>query len=289
MCASNSNPPHEPRTIARLKPDLPPIREQRPIGHILGTLDSKMDLNPHINQAIDVLARVLFKFWFVDFEPVRAKIKDRWRKGESLPGLPAEHHDPLPDRLADSDLGDSEEVGGEGARKVQRLDDGQSPPSSSNKDEAKGLQFFLGRTDLGFRYPDISRFFTTPTRTAEADDKLGSVRTSVEDINMARENCCIERGIALLHHKSGSSASTYYWLPALHGVLQLYEQISTVFGAITGNQIEALLVIAPSRTITDYFDTLATPKTSAFGRMLPEPAPRLRSDMRSCRSWRRRT
>ena len=51
------------------------------------------------------MARALFKSWFVDFDPVRAKMDGRWRPGESLPGLPAHFYDLFPDRLVDSELG----------------------------------------------------------------------------------------------------------------------------------------------------------------------------------------
>ena len=52
------------------------------------------------------MARALFRSWFVDFEPVRAKMEGRWRPGESLPGLPAHLHPLFPDRLVPSELGD---------------------------------------------------------------------------------------------------------------------------------------------------------------------------------------
>jgi len=52
------------------------------------------------------MARALFKAWFVDFEPVRAKMEGRWQRGESLPGLPAHLHDIFPDRLVESELGE---------------------------------------------------------------------------------------------------------------------------------------------------------------------------------------
>ena len=62
------------------------------------------------------MARALFKLWFVDFEPVRAKMEGRWRRGESLPGLPADLYHVFPDRLVDSELGEVPGgVGGEGA------------------------------------------------------------------------------------------------------------------------------------------------------------------------------
>jgi type I restriction enzyme S subunit len=51
------------------------------------------------------MARALFKAWFVDFEPVRAKMEGRWQRGQSLPGLPAHLYDLFPARLVDSELG----------------------------------------------------------------------------------------------------------------------------------------------------------------------------------------
>ena len=88
--------------------ELPPrdLAEQRAIAHVLGTLDDKIELNRRMNETLEEMARALFKSWFVDFEPVRAKMEGRWRRGESLPGLPAEHYDLFPDRLVDSELGD---------------------------------------------------------------------------------------------------------------------------------------------------------------------------------------
>ena len=86
--------------------DLPPLPEQRAIAHVLGTLDDKIELNRRMNETLEEIARALFKSWFVDFEPVRAKMEGRWRRGESLPGLPAEHYDLFPDRLVPSEMGE---------------------------------------------------------------------------------------------------------------------------------------------------------------------------------------
>ena len=80
--------------------------EQRAIAHVLGTLDDKIELNRRMNETLEEMARALFKSWFVDFDPVRAKMEGRWRRGESLPGLPAEHYDLFPDRLVASELGE---------------------------------------------------------------------------------------------------------------------------------------------------------------------------------------
>ena len=55
----------------------PPLPEQRAIAHILGTLDDKIELNRRMNETLEAMARALFKDWFVDFGPTRAKAESR--------------------------------------------------------------------------------------------------------------------------------------------------------------------------------------------------------------------
>ena len=82
------------------------LSEQRAIAHILGTLDDKIEVNRRMSQTLEAMARALFKAWFVDFDPVRAKMEGRWQRGQSLPGLPAHLYDLFPARLVDSELGE---------------------------------------------------------------------------------------------------------------------------------------------------------------------------------------
>ena len=84
---------------------LPPLPEQKAIAHILGTLDDKIELNRRMNETLEQMARAIFKSWFVDFDPVKAKAEGRWQKGQSLPGLPADLYDLFPDSFQDSPLG----------------------------------------------------------------------------------------------------------------------------------------------------------------------------------------
>jgi type I restriction enzyme S subunit len=76
------------------------INEQRAIAHILGTLDDKIELNRRMNETLEVMTRALFKSWFVDFDPVRAKAEGR------DPGLPKHIADLFPDHFEDSELGE---------------------------------------------------------------------------------------------------------------------------------------------------------------------------------------
>jgi len=86
--------------------EIPPLSEQRAIAHILGTLDDKIELNRKQNATLEEMARAMFKAWFVDFEPVRAKMDGRWQRGQSLPGLPAHLYDLFPDRFVESEFGE---------------------------------------------------------------------------------------------------------------------------------------------------------------------------------------
>jgi type I restriction enzyme, S subunit len=75
-------------------------KEQRAIAHILGTLDDKIELNRRMNETLEAMAGAIFKSWFVNFDPVRAKAEGR----DS--GLPEHIADLFPDRFEDSELGE---------------------------------------------------------------------------------------------------------------------------------------------------------------------------------------
>jgi len=78
--------------------EVPQIPEQHAIANILGTLDDKIELNRRMNETLEAMARTLFKSWFVDFEPVRAKVEGRDT------GLPKGIADLFPDRLIETEF-----------------------------------------------------------------------------------------------------------------------------------------------------------------------------------------
>jgi type I restriction enzyme S subunit len=84
----------------KLKVVLPPLNEQRAIAHILGTLDDKIENNRRMNETLEAMARAIFKSWFVDFDPVRAKME-----GRQPVGMDAETAALFPDSFEDSPLG----------------------------------------------------------------------------------------------------------------------------------------------------------------------------------------
>jgi type I restriction enzyme S subunit len=86
--------------VSRIERAVPPIHEQRAIGHILGALDDKIELNRRMNETLEAMERTIFKSWFVDFDPVRAKAE-----GLQPSGIDAETARLLPAALTDSAFG----------------------------------------------------------------------------------------------------------------------------------------------------------------------------------------
>ena len=78
---------------------IPSAGAQRVIAHVLGTLDEKIELNRRMNATLEAMVRALFKSWFVNFDPVRAKMT-----GRNTGGVPADVADVFPDRLVDSGM-----------------------------------------------------------------------------------------------------------------------------------------------------------------------------------------
>ena len=86
--------------LSKLSLHLPPLSNQRAIAHILSTIDNKIELNRQMNETLEVMARAIFKSWFVDFDPVRAKME-----GHLPTGMDAATATLFPLAFQDSPLG----------------------------------------------------------------------------------------------------------------------------------------------------------------------------------------
>ncbi|WKZ83222.1 MAG: restriction endonuclease subunit S [Acidimicrobiia bacterium] len=228
--------------------------ERAAISSILGALDDKIELNRRMSETLEGIARALFKSWFVDFDPVRAKAE-----GED-PGLPAPIAELFPASL---EQGAPRRV--PSGWRVARLDEefdivmGQSPPGESYNEDGNGPRFFQGRADFGHRFPSDRVYCTAPTRFAKSGDTLMSVRAPVGDLNVALEDCAIGRGLAALRHKSGSAAFTYYSMQALQDEFFRYEARGTVFGSITKKDLAGTQHVVPPEHLVAAFDRMVGP------------------------------
>ncbi|MGN6306793.1 MAG: restriction endonuclease subunit S [Mesorhizobium sp.] len=225
---------------------LPSISSQDTILEILGALDDKIELNRRMNETLEGMARAIFRDWFVDFGPTRAKQEGR------EPYLASDIWSVFPDRLDDE--GKPEGWRNSTVGREFNLVMGQSPPGETYNEDEDGLPFFQGRTDFGFRYPVRRKFCSAPSRLAQEDDTLVSVRAPVGDLNMAWERCCIGRGVAAARHKDGGRGFTYYSLYSMQPAIQRFEDSGSVFGAINKAQFERLTVLDPGNLSIQAFE-----------------------------------
>jgi type I restriction enzyme S subunit len=231
---------------------VPPLAEQQRIAGILGALDDKIELNRRMSQTLESMARALFKSWFVDFDPVRAK-------AEGLdPSLPTDPAELFAKPFQDSQLGEipsgwrASTVGQE-----FRVTMGQSPPGETYNMDGAGVPFYQGRADFGNRFPSRRVYCTAPTRRALAADTLVCVRAPVGDTNQAWEDCAIGRGLAAVRHRSGATSYTYLAMRCLRDSFAAFEAGGTVFGAIGKDDLRDVPVVAPAAGVVVAFEEVA--------------------------------
>jgi type I restriction enzyme S subunit len=225
------------------------------IGSVLRNLDSKIAANNALSKTLEDIAQTIFKSWFIDFDPVKAKMA-----GEKPAGMDEVTAALFPDSMEESELGlipkgwKVERFG-----EVNNLLMGQSPPGDTYNSEGEGLPFYQGRTDFGFRFPKQRIFCTQENRVALPGEILVSVRAPVGDVNQAIEKCIIGRGVASALHKSNSGAYTFSLLKSLYPRLAYYNGEGTVFGAINRNDFNNMLIVEPPASLVDSFEASCGP------------------------------
>ena len=195
-----------------------------------------MTLRRPRNHNLEEQAQTLYKSWFVDFEP----FKDG--------------------KFVDSELGMIPEGWHVGTlSEIATITMGQSPSGTSFNEEGRGIFFYQGRTEFGFRFPTIRLYTTEPSRFSEPGSILMSVRAPVGDINVSKIRCCIGRGLAAIKPKTESYSFALYSIMNNKEVLNLYNGEGTVFGSINRKELEGLSILVPSQDAIESFNNIATP------------------------------
>jgi type I restriction enzyme S subunit len=244
-----------PSHLAFVEMPLPPIKIQKVIGKVLDSITRKIDLNNKTSKTLEDIAQTIFKSWFIDFDPVKAKMA-----GEKAVGMDAATAAQFPDSMEQSELGLIPK--GWTVEKFGEVNDllmGQSPPGDTYNSEGDGLPFYQGRTDFGFRFPKQRIFCTKENRVALPGETLVSVRAPVGDVNQAIEKCIIGRGVASTMHKSKSGAYTYSLLKSLYPRLAYYNGEGTVFGAINRSDFNNMSIVEPTASLVESYEVICGP------------------------------
>jgi len=241
------------KDLKAVKIPLPELEVQRLIATSMQAFDDRITLLRETNTTLEAIAQAQFKSWFMDFDPVHAKMQGRAPEGmdEATAAL-------FPDSFEESELGPVP-MGWRFSTlgKSFELTMGQSPPGDTYNQSEDGLPFYQGRTDFGFRFPTKRIFCNAPTRLAEIGDALVSVRAPVGDVNMAIERCCIGRGVASVRHQSGCLGYTLYAMKNLGAHFKNFDTEGTIFGSINKKDFEALPVVVPSQGVLVAFDEIS--------------------------------
>jgi type I restriction enzyme S subunit len=249
-------------TFENIEVELPSKEAQKAIAQILGTLDDKIELNQKMNQTLEEIAKAIFKSWFVDFDPVRAKAEGR------PTGLPPEISDLFPDELVASEIGEIPK-----GWEVYRFTDtfeffsGGTPKTS--------VEEYWGGNIPWFSIADLNAFSPWVTKTEKSITELGLSKCSAKLIN-SRTTIVTARGtvgkVALagqdmaINQSCYAMAATtgypYTWLYLQ--TLALVDQLranahGSVFDTITRSTFEQFLVLSAPKTVFAAFTEITSP------------------------------
>jgi type I restriction enzyme S subunit len=244
---------------------LPPLAEQKAIAAVLGALDDKIELNRRMNATLEAMARALFQSWFVDFDPVRAKLD-----GRKPIGMDSATAALFPDSFSDSDFGHVPKgwvvtpVGD-----VVTTVGGATPSTNEPKYWEKGIHHWTTPKDFSSLQAlillDTSRKITDAglakisSGLLPAGIVLLSSRAPVGYLAIATMPVAINQGFIAM--KCNARASNYFMLnwcqanmPEIHS-----RATGTTFAEISKKDFRPIPVILPPKEIMDAFTKQVSP------------------------------
>lgn len=249
--------------------------EQRAIANVLGCFDEKIELNRRMSQTLEVIAQAIFKSWFVDFEPVRAKASGE--SHESIAqrlGLAPAHLDLFPDLLVETDNG----LAPEGWRLVTlkdlttKIGSGATPRGGREVYVDEGVALIRSQNvyDSEFAWPGLARL------TEEAAAQLANVAVQPDDVLLNITGASILRTCVVPQDVLPARVNQHVAIiraladvPAryLHLHLLRPETRATLLGlnagasreAVTKAHLESVRLLDPGAALLQRFDETVSP------------------------------
>lgn len=247
---------------------LPDYDDQVKVGDLLYLLNEKIELNNRINAELEVMAKTLYDYWFVQFEFPDANGKPYKTSGGKMVYNPTLKRE-IPEGWSDKTLS-----------QIANITMGQSPEGSSYNQEGVGTIFYQGSTDFEWLFPAPRQYTTAPSRMAKKGDILLSVRAPVGDMNIANTDCCIGRGLAALNSKIGSDGFLFYVMKYFKQIFDRRNSEGTTFGSITKNDLHSLTLAYPTADLLKKYDDVVT----SYNKMIFERSLENR-ELISLRDW----
>ena len=218
------------------------LDEQIEIISNIKSIDQKIQINNQINLALEAMAKTLYDYWFVQFDFPDQNGKPYKSSGGKMVYNPELKRE-IPEGWGVEKLGD-----------IANITMGQSPKGTSYNEVGEGMLFFQGSTDFGWRFPVARQYTTEPSRIAEEDDILLSVRAPVGTLNIADKRCCIGRGLAAINSKVGVNSYIFNVMQDFKKLFDMRNSVGTIFGSITKDDLYSLQLVSPPNELLMKFD-----------------------------------
>jgi type I restriction enzyme S subunit len=233
------------------------LAQQEVIASVLSTIDAKMNCNNQINAELESIAKMVFDYWFVQFD-----FPDSDGKPYKSSGGAMVYNDVLKREIP---------IGWQlkHLSNIANITMGTSPAGDSLSENNEGIEFFQGSTDFGWRFPAIRQYTTAPIRMAKKGDILLSVRAPVGEINIAHIDCCIGRGLAALNSKDGFDGFLFYVMQYFKTIFDRRNSEGTTFGSITKDDLHSLPLAYPDLgLLNNYNDVVSNCNQVVFDRSM---------------------
>lgn len=246
-------------TLRQAKLPVPALEVQRQVVEVLGSLDDKIELNRRMNETLEAMARAIFKSWFVDFDPVRAK-----SEGRQPQGIPAHIADLFPSTFQDSPLGPIPK-----GWQVKAIGDvaecvgGSTPSTKETKYWEGGTVCFATPKDLsGLQFPVLLQTERHITDSGVEQISSGilppgtvllSSRAPIGYLAITETPVCVNQGfIAMKCRPELPNLYVLRWTEANLSAVVANANGST-FLEISKSNFRRLLVTVPSKQLTDAY------------------------------------
>lgn len=239
------------------------IKTQRQIASVFSSIDSKIALNNRINAELEAMAKTVYDYWFVQFDfPFDFASTSLSNNAQGKPSAEGKPYKSSGGKMVwceelKREVPEGWKVGE--LKDIANITMGQSPAGESYNEDGNGMVFYQGCTDFGTRFPTIRKYTTEPTRFARQGDILLSVRAPVGTLNIAKEDCCIGRGLAALNSKDNCITYLFGVMVNLKQIFDRRNTDGTTFGSITKDDLFTLKVIKPRNEVLEMYHKLINP------------------------------
>lgn len=248
-----------PMHLRQMRLSVPPITEQEAIAGVLSALDDKIEVSRRVSETLEEMARSLFKSWFIDFDPVRAKSECR------DPGLPKALADLFPTRLVDSELGEIPE----GWAPATLADLVSLNPESWTKATRPELIRYVdlsntkwGRIDAIVEYSAEAAPSRAQRILRPGDTLIGTVRPGNGSyVLVADEGLTGSTGFAVLRPRAATNAAFVYLAATAPDNIDTLARLADggAYPAVAPEIVAATPVVRAPETVLAKFAEITTP------------------------------